>query len=272
MFLVSSILFGLVSLIFYCLAYRKARLAIIKIFKLSPSSTVSVKSAVPAEQLEAMFQDRAFSVSGIEAGKLVQLSLSQNEVPSREKITSFADSIAKEDFDHSLSQEENGEVFSGGAETEGIGQSEDPITSFCEPPLEENKLDLAVAEPTVSEPSVAEPSVSEPSVAEPSVSEPSVAEPSTNGHQIQPAEPRYMTTIHEPTQPRYVTANHVDCNQDDDVFATDEDVRVQEKVPLSRALVLSTSSSEGGYRTNGGYRPLRQGSVTGPQIVRFALV
>ncbi|XP_064391944.1 uncharacterized protein LOC135339656 isoform X2 [Halichondria panicea] len=251
-FLVSSILFGLVSLIFYCLAYRKARLAIIKIFKLSPSSTVSVKSAVPAEQLEAMFQDRAFSVSGIEAGKLVQLSLSQNEVPSREKITSFADSIAKEDFDLSLSQEENGDVFPSGAETEAIGQSEDPITSFCEPPLEENKLDLAVAEPTVSEPSV--------------------AEPSTNGHQIQPAEPRYMTTIHEPTQPRYVTANHVDCNQDDDVFATDEDVRVQEKVPLSRALMLSTSSSEGGCRTNGGYRPLRQGSVTGPQIVRFALV
>ena len=250
MFLVSSILFGLVSLIFYCLAYRKARLAIIKIFKLSPSSTVSVKSAVPAEQLEAMFQDRALSVSGIEAGKLVQLS--QTEVPSREKITSFADSIAKEDFDLSLSQEENGDVFPNGAETECIGQSEDPITSFCEPPLEENKLDLAVAEPTVSEPSV--------------------AEPSTNGHKIQPAEPRYMTTIHEPTQPRYVAANHVDCNQDDDVFATDEDVCVQEKVPLSRALVLSTSSSEGGYRTNGGYRPLRQGSVTGPQIVRFALV
>ena len=180
-------------------------------------------------------------MSGIEAGRLVQLQ--NKDVHSRENITSFADSIAKEDFDLStdaLSQEENGDVFPCGTETEDVGKSEDHITSFCEPSLKESNLDLAVAEPSANS--------------------------------DQPAEPEYMTTNYEPTQPRYVTANGVNCIQDDDVFATEEDVRVQEKMPLSRALVLSTSSSEGGYRTGAGYRPLRQGSVTGPQIVRYALV
>lgn len=303
-FLVLSIVFGLFTFVLYCLAYRKAR---VEIMKLINRSNVSKKplSSTPAidagqspplspltTELDALFQDRAFSMSGIEAGRILQQDASK-ELSSREIITSFADSMTKEDLDieESLSpdyqEESSSDVFPCVAKVESINQSPPPITSFSTDPLEEkldlapavmstveSKLDLGIVMPTAEfDLAVVMPTVESPS-AEPQYLPIIISQASQDYSQedeIPPAEPQYLPLISQASQD-LPPANYY--SQEDDVFSAGEVCVKEGRRYHSRTLLLSSTLSDEGAWQHGRrpHPPSRQSSVSGPQIVRFALV
>ncbi len=283
-FLVVSIIFGLCSFILYCFTYRRVRVEIMKIITRKedsqrhltppPSSGISLSPPLSplsplATELDALFQDRAFSMSGIEAGKLVQVS--QAEIQSREIITSFTDSLTKEDLEEKEAvspdyQEDNGsDVFPCMAEVESINQTP-PITSFgC--PLDKNEDLASRIKPMTENYESVYPTLMP---AEPSFEKKLDKTAFMPIPESPPTEPKYLPIIHSASQP-------VTYSQEDDVFVSEGIASgyAKERRYDSRTLLLSggSQSDDGGWPQNRRlYPPSRQGSVTGPHITRFALV